>query len=323
MTPTLQVRVNAKRAETADICVLELTAPDGAALPAFAAGAHVDVFLPGLPARQYSLCNDPSETHRYVLGVLREPASRGGSRAVHDDVAQGDTLTIGAPRNHFALVPGAARSVLLAGGIGVTPILAMAETLWAEGTDFAFHYCARSLDRAAFRDRIAQAPWAGRAHMHLDDGAPDQRLDLAATLADAGPGVHLYVCGPTGFLDWVKRTAAASGWDDANVHAEYFAGAPVETQAGDHAFDVEIAETGQVVHVPADQTVLHALLAAGLDIPNSCEEGVCGMCQTRVLDGTPDHRDNFLTKAERAANDCFMPCCSRITGDRVVISTDY
>jgi vanillate O-demethylase ferredoxin subunit len=320
----LHVRVAARTPLAEDICAFELRAVDGAMLPAFAAGAHIDVLLPGGLTRQYSLCNDPAERERYLIAVLREPSSRGGSVAMHDKVGVGEVLTISAPRNHFPLVGDAERHLLLAGGIGVTPILAMAETLGAQGATgphgatFEFHYCTRSLARTAFLDRLRAAPWGERLRLHLDDGPPAQRLDLGALLGVPRPGTHLYVCGPRGFMDAVLGQARGAGWPEAQLHWEFFAGDAAKT-AGDGAFEVRLARSGRVVHVPADRTVVQALEAEGISVPTSCEQGVCGTCITRVLEGVPDHRDLYFTPEEQAANDQFTPCCSRAKSARLVV----
>lgn len=316
--PTLQVRVARKRTEAQDICSLELVALDGAALPAFTAGAHIDVHLPNGLQRQYSLCNAPSETHRYVIGVLRDAASRGGSAAVHELVAEGSTLTISAPRNLFALEAAAPHHLLLAGGIGITPMLAMAEQLAATGQSFALHHCSRSRARTAFVERLATAPFAAHCHHHFDDGDAAQKLDIAATLANAPAGTHLYVCGPQGFMDAVLNAGRAAGWPEERLHREYFGAAPVD-HSNDGSFELEIASTGKVIKVLPDQTALAALHAAGIDIPMSCEQGVCGTCLTRIKAGTPDHRDQYLEPDEQAANDQFLPCCSRASSARLVL----
>lgn len=305
---TIEVRVAAKVSEADGICSYELVPVDGAPLPPFAPGAHIDVHLGDGLVRQYSLCNAPQETHRYLIGVLRETVSRGGSHAMHDLVEAGSVLTIGTPRNHFPLVT-APHTLLLAGGIGITPILAMAEALAAQGASFAMHYCARSPERAAFRERIAASGFARHAHFHYDSGDAAQRLDLAAVLA-APPGSHLYVCGPSGFIDHVLGAARAQGWPDACLHVEYFGAVAIDA-SGDQPFDVKLVSSGQVFTVPAGRTVLQVLAQQGVAVPYSCEEGVCGTCLTRVLEGVPEHRDLYLTDEERAANDQFTPCCSR------------
>lgn len=308
---TLMVRVARKAVEAQDICSLELVDADGGALPSFSAGSHIDVHLPGGVVRQYSLCNDPAETHRYLVAVLRDPGSRGGSIAVHDAVKEGDTLTISAPKNHFALAHEVRRSLLLAGGIGVTPILCMAERLAVIDADFEMHYAARSRERMAFIERIQGSAFAGRVQFHFDDGVPEQKLDLGAVLARPEAGTHLYVCGPKGFMDAVLATARAKGWSEFHLHWEFFAGTDAAPRSGDEAFEVQLASSGRVITVAPDKTVTQALAEAGVEIAVSCEQGVCGTCLTRVLDGTPDHRDSYLTPQEQAANDQFTPCCSR------------
>lgn len=315
---TLQVRVAAKTVEAQDIVTLELVAADGKALPAFAAGSHVDVTLPNGITRQYSLCNDPQETHRYLIGVLRDPASRGGSLAVHELVKVGDVLPISAPKNHFPLAHEAKRSLLLAGGIGVTPILCMAERLAITGADFEMHYATRAPERTAFRQRITASGFAERVQFHYDNGEPAQKLDLQALLAAPPAGTHLYVCGPKGFMDAVLATARAQGWPESQLHYEFF-GAEVAKSDSDAGFEIKLASSGRIVLVPKDQTVTQALAAAGVEIMMSCEQGVCGTCLTRVLEGVPDHKDSYLTPEEQAANDQFLPCCSRSKTPQLVL----
>ncbi|MGF6272612.1 vanillate O-demethylase ferredoxin subunit [Massilia sp. UYP11] len=306
---TIEVRVAGKAIEADGICSYELAPLAGGALPGFEAGAHVDVHLPGNLVRQYSLCNAPGETHRYQIGVLLDADSRGGSQAMHDQIEVGSVLTISAPKNHFPLVE-AERTVLLAGGIGVTPILAMAEALAARGAAFELHYCARSPEKAAFKERLGQSHLRSLVQFHYDSGESAQKLDLPAVLGAPAPGTHLYVCGPQGFIDYVLGGAQALGWPQAQLHVEYFSAAAVDT-SGDQAFEVRLASNGKVVTVAAGQTVIEALLGAGVTVPYSCEEGVCGTCLTRVLEGVPEHRDMYLTEEEQAANDQFTPCCSR------------
>lgn len=315
---TLSVRVARKATEALDICTFELVEVNGGPLPAFAAGSHVDVQLPGGITRQYSLCNDPKETHRYLIGVLRDPASRGGSKAMHDQVEVGQVLQISTPRNHFPLAHDARRSLLLAGGIGVTPILCMAERLAITGADFEMHYCTRSAERTAFRNRIASSGFAGKVQFHFDDGAQEQKLDLGALLAVEQPGLHLYVCGPKGFMDAVLKTAREKGWPEDQLHYEFF-GAEVAKSDSDASFEIKLASSGRIVMVPKDKTVTKALAEAGVEIMMSCEQGVCGTCLTRVLEGVPDHKDSYLTPEEQAANDQFLPCCSRSKTPQLVL----
>jgi len=313
----LKVRIARRVVEATDIVSLELAPLEGHSLPPFSAGSHIDVEIrPGL-VRQYSLCNDPTESHRYLIAVLRDPASRGGSIAVHDVLAEGQIIQISAPRNHFPLVQ-AKRSLLFAGGIGVTPILCMAERLAQMGADFEMHYCARSSDRAAFIERVQQSGFADRVHFHFDDGDASQKLNLAAVLDAASADAHLYVCGPGGFIDFVTQGARSRNWGSDRIHYEYFAGQKVDASADDE-FEVKLASSGKIVKVPASKTVVTALREAGVNVEVSCEQGVCGTCLTRVLDGEPDHRDNYFTDEEKAANDQFLPCCSRAKSRLLVL----
>ena len=314
----LQVRVTAKRIEATDIASFELMEAHGGTLPAFSAGSHVDVHLPGGLTRPYSLCNAPDGGGAYQVAVLREAASRGGSIAMHTQVQVGDELRIGRPKNHFPLAHGATHSVLLAGGIGVTPLLCMAERLAHTGASFELHYSVRSVERAAFRQRIAASAFACRVHFHFDDGDEAQALQLAPLLAAVRPGVHLYVCGPQGYMDWVLGAARTAGWPAEQLHHEFF-GADVAPAEGDAGFEVQLASSGRVIAVKKDQTVVQALAAAGVEVWMSCEQGVCGTCLTRVLEGECDHRDHYLTPEEQAANDQFTPCCSRAKSARLVL----
>jgi vanillate O-demethylase ferredoxin subunit len=314
----IEVLVIARDNQAKDICSFELARVDGAPLPAFEAGAHIDVQLPGGLIRQYSLCNPPWEQQRYQIGVLKDPASRGGSKAMHEQIQVGQTLLISEPRNLFPLSENAQRSLLFAGGIGITPILCMAERLQQLGAQFELHYCARSIERAAFIERLQAAPFANRVQLHFDDGDAEQRLDVAALLAEPDPGTHLYVCGPGGFMEHVLSTAKAQGWADERAHREYFAAAPID-HANDGSFAIKLNSSGQIIQVPADQSVAEALEACGILIPLSCEQGICGTCLTGVLAGEPEHRDLFLTEAEQAQNDQFTPCCSRAKSPLLVL----
>lgn len=311
----LQVKVLHKRQEAQDIASYELVREDGGALPPFSAGSHVDVHLPGGLVRQYSLCNDPHEAGHYRLGVLRDAASRGGSVALHDRVKEGDVLTISEPRNHFPL-HSAPHTVLLAGGIGITPLLCMAQRLAAIGASFELHACNRSLARSAFVGELKA--FGERFHLHLDDGDAAQKLDLSAVLKAAPAGSRVYVCGPGGFIDFVTGTAKAQGWPSDHIHLEYFGAAPQDS-SGDQAFEVRLASTGKTYVIPADQSITTALAAQGVDILVSCEQGVCGTCLTRVLEGQCDHRDMYLTDDEKATGDQFTPCCSRAKSPLLVL----
>lgn len=316
----LTLKVARKTDEAIDIRSFVLVDPAGGSLPGFSAGSHIDVHGPTGLVRQYSLCNAPNpEAHsHYQISVLRDPNSRGGSVAMHDDIQEGDLVKVSEPRNHFPLEHAAKRSLLLAGGIGVTPILCMAESLSNLGAQFEMHYWTRSRQRAAFSDRIARSAFSSRVSFHFDDGPDEQKLDIASLLRSPDHETHLYVCGPTGYLEHVLSTARTHGWREPFIHYEYF-GAAVGRAEEEKAFDIKINSTGEVYRIPADKSVAVALGERGIDIPVSCEQGVCGTCVTRVLNGEPDHRDHYFTDAEHARNDQFTPCCSRAKGEMLVL----
>lgn len=318
LNDVMEVRVTRRTVEAEGIVSLELVHPEGAGLPAFEPGSHIDVHIPGGYVRQYSLCGPANEASRYVIAVLRDPQSRGASKALHDLVREGDTLRISAPRNHFPMHAGPNHSLLLAGGIGVTPILSMAEQLHREGRRFTLHYCARSQDRMAFHDAISASGWRDQVQFHLDDGAPQQKLDLPSVLGTADADAHLYVCGPQGYMDAVLQQARTAGWSQERLHYEYFK-VEMAHRDDDAAFEVEIASTGTVVTIPADKSIAMVLNEQGYNVSMSCEQGICGTCVTRVLSGLPDHRDSFLMPEEREANDQITPCCSRAKSSRLVL----
>jgi len=314
----LAVEVVRKWHEARGICGFELRRPDRAPLPRFSAGAHIDVHLPGGLIRQYSLCGNPQSQDSYEIAVLRDEQGRGGSMVIHDRVRQGDLIRIGMPRNHFPLEPKASRHLLLAGGIGVTPILSMAEHLAAAGAPFEMHYCARSRDRTAFVERLDGSAFRDRVQLHFDDAGVHQAFDLAAVIAAAPAQTHLYVCGPRGFMEAVLAEARAQGWAERRLHYEFFAAA-VRAPSADVAFEVRIASSGASVEVPPGCTIVAALARHGVDVLTSCEQGVCGTCMTRVLEGQPDHRDAYLTDEEKAAGEYFLPCCSRARSPVLVL----
>jgi vanillate O-demethylase ferredoxin subunit len=284
--------------------------PSQGRLPSFEAGAHIDVRVRDGLVRQFSLCNRPGETHRYVIAVLREENGRGGSAAVHESFAAGLPVRISPPRNHFPLVRDASRHLLLAGGIGVTPLLAMARHLLATGGDFTMHYCARTVARMAFRGELSAPPFGAHVVLHFDDGPAAQQLDLPGLLARQPEGTHVYYCGPAGFMAAVRETALAQGVPAASLHCEYFTAPAILARPGS-GFEVRLARRGLTVWIPENKTIIEVLAERDIFVETSCEQGVCGTCITRVLDGVPDHRDVFFTDAEKAANDQMTVCCSR------------
>lgn len=316
-SPTHQAVVHRREIQGGNVVVLDLHSADGSILPAFEAGAHIDVYLAPNLVRQYSLCSNPAETSHYRLGVLRDPASRGGSLAVFNRLNEGAVLTIGAPRNHFPLQPDAQHSVLVGGGIGITPMMAMAYTLSAARKSFELHYCTRSAASSAFLDELAAAPFVDKVTLHFDDAGDAAKLQLPSVLSAAGlSNTHLYVCGPSGFMDWVIATSEKSGLSTAQIHREYF-NAEVDTSGA--SFEVVAAASGKTVQVEEGQSIVSALKAIGIKVEVSCEEGVCGTCVCTVLDGECDHRDVYLTDEEKAENDQIMTCCSRAKSARLVL----
>lgn len=304
----------ADRTPVADgVVQLTLVEPDGSPLPRWSPGSHIDVDCGDL-SRQYSLCGEPQASDRYQIAVLDEPASRGGSRFMHHRLRVGDRLRIRGPRNHFALDPDAAHYVLLAGGIGITPIVAMADRLRADGRSYEVHYAGRELATMAFVERL-RADHGDRLTLYPKSFG--RALDLEQLLAEPVPGTQVYACGPQRLLDALAVALAA--WPEDTLHVEHFAstlGALDPEQ--EHAFDVGLADSGITVHVGRDQTVLQALRAANIDVQSDCEEGLCGACEVPVVAGEVDHRDLVLPKGDRAEAGVMMSCCSRARGRLVL-----
>jgi len=313
-TQLLEMVVARREEQGHGVVVLDLLPADNHDVPVFTAGAHIDVHLEGGFVRQYSLCGDPAQTGRYRIGVLKDPASRGGSLAVHDQLREGSVVRVSAPRNLFPLATDAARSLLIGGGIGITPMIAMAYALHRQGAPFELHYCARSESRSAFVDDLRAAPFASCVHTHFSE--QKGRLDMASVLGAGAPGVHVYTCGPAGFMDSVIAGARQAGYPEAQIHREYFS---AEVDAGGDSFELVASRSGKVVQVAADQTMIQALASVGIKMEVSCEQGVCGTCLCDVLEGEPDHRDVYLTDEEKAANDQVLTCCSRARSARLVL----
>lgn len=310
----LTVRIKAISWETEQIRSFELHDVHGQALPSFTAGAHIDLHLPNGMVRSYSLMNSPQERHRYLIGVLHTNPSRGGSRCVHKELQLGDTIRISAPRNAFPLNEQAKHSVLIAGGIGVTPFMSMVKRLSQLQRSWQLYYCARSRASAAFVQELES--YGERVEFAFDDERGGNGLDLASIIAVSPGGSDFYCCGPAGML--AAFQSAAESLPPQRRHIEYFTPPPADpaTQTG---FIVELARAGKSVNVPPGQTILAALRDAGIEVPYSCEQGLCGTCETRVIAGVPDHRDAILGDAERASNTTMMICCSGSHSDRLVL----
>jgi ferredoxin-NADP reductase len=284
----------------------ELVDPRGRDLPRFAAGAHIDLRFGDL-VRQYSLCNDPAERRRYCIAVLREDTSRGGSRRLHDTVRVGDLVEVSMPRNNFPLESAVERHLLIAGGIGIAPIMSMIAELQRRRADFQLHYCTRSAVRTAFRDDPALIAADGRVHFHYDDGDPARGLDIRAVLRDPPQGTHLYYCGPAGLM--AAAAEATKGWPAGTVHCEYFTAPPAASVVEDKPFRVRLAKRGVEYEIPVGQTIVGVLRRHGIAVPTSCELGYCGACVTRYLAGEPDHRDQVLREYGRGR--FVLICCAR------------
>jgi vanillate O-demethylase ferredoxin subunit len=314
---SLAVTVSKKKLIADGVMYLEFIDPSGGDLPEFSAGAHIEIQLPNGLIRPYSLCGSSAVRTSYELAVLLEPNGRGGSKSVHEEIILGAKLRISYPKNHFPLAV-ANHSILFAGGIGITPILAMAEKLSDEGRSFDMHYCSRTPSRTAFIDRIQAAPFSSKVQFHFDDGVEEQKLKASEILKNTDPATHIYVCGPKGFMDHVIQTAKDLNWPDSQIHFEYFKSEPIKKD-DDGSFEVEYRPSGLVVRVPADMTVAQALIDAGVEIPLSCEQGICGTCVMQVIDGNPDHRDVCLSDEDKDSKKMFTPCCSRAQSARLVL----
>ncbi len=304
----MQLQVRAIRLQAQGVCSYELADPDGEPLPAFEAGAHADVHLPGGIVRSYSLAGDPQDRSHWLFGVLKEPQGQGGSRALHEKVRVGDVLRIGPVRNAFPLAAAARHTILLGGGIGITPLKAMAHVLAARGESFELHYCARSPAHAAFVNDLRAIVPPGRLHLHFDGGDPARGLDLQALLKDHAEGTHVYYCGPGGFMQACE--AACAHWPQGHVHCEHFkAPQAAASDNPDDGFEVRLVRSGATIQVGPDQTIVRAIELSGRRVPTSCLSGLCGACKVDYVDGEVDHRDYILDESERAR--CLTVCVSR------------
>lgn len=301
-------------AEAKGVMVVELRSPTGEALPPFKPGAHIELHLPGNIVRQYSLCNDAIENHRYCVGVGLSPVSRGGSRHVHQSLRVGDTLKISPPRNHFPLEEDAPGFVFFAGGIGITPVWSMIQWCEANKRPWHLYYLVRSRQRAAFLEELRA--FGDQVTLHADDEAGGL-FDISTAINQQSSNVHFYTCGPTPLMLAVE--AAAAGFPEEQVHFEWFTPKKPKSSDTDKAFTVQLARSGKTFEVPADQSILQVLEANGLRVESSCREGTCASCEICVLDGIPDHRDSVLTASERKKNDVVMICVSRSLSESLVL----
>ena len=308
----LRVTRNDKIAD--GINLLEFRDAGGKPLPQFSAGAHVAIRVPNGLLRKYSLCNDPAERDRYLVAIKREVNGRGGSINLIDGVKAGDDLMVTAPVNDFGLPPRAQDFLFIAGGIGITPMMAMIREVLAQKKRFRLYYCSRSPETTAFRDELAAPEFAGSVTIHYDQGDPARSLDLRPILAERKNREHLYCCGPRPLMEAVREMT--DHWSSTAVHFEAFSEAETHKPT-DKPFKVKLARSGEVLEVPTTKTILEVLREHGLDVPSSCETGTCGTCRTKMLAGQADHRDLVLAEHEKA--DTIMICVSRARSDEITI----
>ncbi|MFW2003762.1 PDR/VanB family oxidoreductase [Acinetobacter baumannii] len=285
-------------------------------LPAYMAGAHIDVHVSSDIIRQYSLIKLPELENQYMIGVLKDQSSRGGSEHVHAKFKVGTEILISEPRNLFALEEQAEHYILFAGGIGITPILSMAFELYQQQKSFELHYCVRTQEHAAFKKQLLDSPISKYCCIHIDD-KPLTKMDLAKILGQSNPQQHIYVCGPSGFIDYIHRTALENTWSEQQFHKENFSNAV--DHSSDQSFELVLADSNRILLIPADKSVLEILLENDLDVDCSCEQGICGSCVLEVIEGEVEHHDQFLTDVEKSSNKLFTPCCSRAKSKQLVI----
>jgi tetrachlorobenzoquinone reductase len=308
----LNLRVQSIRYAAKDTHLVELVDPQGVVLPATAPGAHIDLHLGNGIVRSYSLVEASEQPTAYTVGVKLDAKSRGGSRYVHEQLRVGSLLQVSAPRNHFPLNETAAHSVLVAGGIGITPIWCMLQRLQAVGASWELWYSVRSRADVAFAAQLQAL--GDRVHLHIDEEAGGI-IDLVAIAKAAPAHAHFYCCGPTLMLDAYE--GATAGFPAEQVHLERFAAK--QAASVDGGFMLALARSNLELNVPAGQSVLDVLLANGIAVDSSCKEGICGCCEVAVLEGDVDHRDAILTEAERCANKTMMVCCSGAKSSRLVL----
>ena len=306
--------VVAAKFEAADgVAVLQLRQPDGADLPQWSPGAHIDLILTPELTRQYSLCGDPSDRSVWQIGVLRESAGRGGSQFVHDKLSSGDTVQVRGPRNHFELEQ-ADNYLFIAGGIGITPIMAMAAEVDRAGSQWTLVFGGRSRATMAFADELStHYPEHVVIHPQNEGGL----IDLDGLLGEPLPDTLVYTCGPGALLEAV--TDKCQSWPTGSLRLERFSAKPLSEPVLNTSFEVELALTGKTLTVHPDESILDAVTACGIQVLSSCEQGTCGTCETPVLSGTVDHRDSLLTKEEPDAHDTMMICVSRASCPRLIL----
>ncbi len=315
MTTLDDVVVKNRHVEGGNIAVMEFESATSTTLPKVEAGAHIDVHLPNGMVRQYSLCQNPNDEGKFRLGILRDPESRGGSVSAFDEIKDGMQIQVSEPKNLFPLLK-AKHSVLIGGGIGITPLITMAYQLAHEGTSFELHYCGASPEKCAFVDEIKNGELAKHTTFHFKSEGASHRAFFESAIKDIDLESHIYTCGPVGFMDWVINLATTHDFPEQQIHKEYF---QVETDTSGDSFEVVAERSGKIIMVEAGETILQALAKEGIEIEMSCEQGVCGTCMCDVIEGEPDHRDVYFTDEEKASNEQILVCCSRSKTSRLVL----
>ena len=320
---TLTLKVQDIEQLTSGIKKFTFAASDGSDLPGFTAGAHIDFHLEGGMIKSYSLANDPSESNRYVTAILREGAGAGGSKYMHDNVSVGDELTINAPSNNFELAEDASQHILLAGGIGITPLMAMGYKLKADGKKCHLHYCTKSVEETAFVGEVKEI-FGDNLTFHHDGGNPAEGINLEDTFSAQPDGAHVYICGPAGLLNAARD--ATGHWRHGSVHFELFSSAKTDKEKAeaaaqateDGSFEIELAQSGKTLTVPADKSILQVLWDNDIEVLHACEEGWCGNCVVEYLSGDVDHRDEVLDDTDRETK--LQVCISRaLPGEKIVL----
>jgi vanillate O-demethylase ferredoxin subunit len=321
----LALKVSAIKELTSGIKMFEFVRADDGELPPFDAGAHIDIRTGNGLLRSYSLANDPAETNRYITAILKEPEGGGGSKWMHEEVDVGQVIESTAPIQNFPLADDVPLTILLGGGIGITPLLAMGYKLKALGQTCHLHYCTKAPEDTAFLDEV-KALFGEDVTFHHDGGDPSQGIKLTEVFGTHPEGAHIYICGPAGLIRAARD--ATDHWPEGTVHYELFTSARTDEEtaeitaraAGDQEFEIELSRSGQTFTVPADKSILDVLIDAGFGVPYACEEGWCGACIIPLLGGKADHRDEVMSDSEKEANDKIQVCISRaLPGEKLVL----
>lgn len=316
MNPLYEVKVTQRYSAGPDISIIELESTQNESLPSFEAGAHIELHLPNAMVRQYSLCQDPAQKQCYRLAILRDQQSRGGSQYIYDHLHQGSELKISAPKNLFALAHSNDHHILIGGGIGITPLISMAYQLSQAQQSFELHYCAQSSAQAAFIEELKNSPFAAQVTFHFKDQGANHRSFLHSHFESLAKSSHIYTCGPNPFMDWVFDLAKTHQFPAEQMHREIFQN---EVDIHGDSFEVVAQRSQKTIQVAADESILDALAKNGIYVEKSCEQGVCGTCMCDVIEGSPDHRDVYLTDEEKQSNEQILVCCSRSNSERLIL----